>query len=142
MPLDGRVIIYREVLMDMIEHMREESPREACGLLLGISEGRDIIVKASHRARNLSESHLLYEVDPLDTYRALEKAESLGLELLGVYHSHPIGEPLPSDVDIERAVPGLIYIIISLDGRLRAFEFIGGEFEELGISLESLEESQ
>ncbi|MEM3372228.1 MAG: Mov34/MPN/PAD-1 family protein, partial [Candidatus Korarchaeum sp.] len=86
-----RLFIRREVLSDIVEHMDEEIPREACGLLLGISGGDVVFVRASIRARNLSESQLLYEVDPLDTYRALREAESLGLELVGVYHSHCFG---------------------------------------------------
>ncbi|MEM1983713.1 MAG: M67 family metallopeptidase [Candidatus Korarchaeum sp.] len=131
-----RLVIRREVLSDIVEHMDEEIPREACGLLLGISGGDVVFVRASIRARNLSESQLLYEVDPLDTYRALREAESLGLELVGVYHSHCFGEPLPSRIDLERAVPGLIYLIVSGDRRFKAFEMIEGDFKELEVSVE------
>lgn len=134
-----RAVIHKEVLMDVIEHMREESPKEACGLLLGLMRDHEILIRASYRARNLSESPLSYEVNPLDTYKAIERAESLGLELVGVYHSHPLGEPLPSGIDIERAVPGLIYVIVSGDGRFKAFEFVERGFEELELYFESIE---
>ncbi|MCS7103284.1 MAG: M67 family metallopeptidase [Candidatus Korarchaeum sp.] len=129
------VLIYESVLKDLIKHTKEEFPREACGLLLGLMKNRDIIINLSYRARNVSGSQYLYEVDPLDTYRALEEAESLGLELVGVYHSHPFGRPSPSRVDVERAVPGLIYLIVSEDGSFKVFELIVDEFEELEISI-------
>lgn len=129
-----RIRISKSVLDDLIKHTNEEAPEEACGLLLGLTEGHDTVISVSYRARNLSGSRFSYEVDPMDTYRALREAESLGLELLGVYHSHPFGDPLPSPVDAERAVPGLVYLIVSGDGRLKAFEFVEGNFEELELS--------
>lgn len=130
-----RVVIPKEVLRDIVEHAREEAPREACGLLLGSSEGSDVVIKVNYRAENVSESEFLYEVSPYDIYRALKEAESSGMELVGVYHSHPLGEPIPSPIDVERAVPGLVYLIVSR-GDLRAFELVEGELREVEVSID------
>ncbi|OAI47995.1 hypothetical protein AYO44_08035 [Planctomycetaceae bacterium SCGC AG-212-F19] len=41
---------------------------------------------------------------------------SEGLEILGIYHSHPASEPVPSRKDIERNYhgPDVVHFIISL----------------------------
>ncbi|MCC6029532.1 MAG: M67 family metallopeptidase [Candidatus Korarchaeum sp.] len=129
-----RVEIPRHIIEEILRHAMEEMPREACGLLIGYIEGSRVVVRGVHRARNMSESHSLYEVDPQDIYRAMKEAESSGLELIGVYHSHPIGTPTPSKIDEERAIPGLIYLIVSGSGDFKAFKLARGRFEELEIS--------
>ncbi len=129
-----KVEIPERIIEEILRHAMEEMPREACGLLIGRIESSKVLVRGIHRARNLSESHSLYEVDPRDTYRAIEEAESSGLELIGVYHSHPLGAPVPSKIDEERAIPGLIYLIVSGDGSFKAFRLVGDRFEELEIS--------
>lgn len=133
---ERKLFIRRSVLKDVIEHVDEEIQREACGLLLGIRKGQSVFIRESRRAKNLRDSQFLYEVDPLDTYRALKEAESLGLELVGIYHSHRFGEPLPSRVDIEKAVPGLVYLIVSKDKIFKAFEILGSDFKEIEVFLE------
>lgn len=131
-----RVVISKETLEELRRHSCEESPTEACGLLLGEKGESAFIVKRSFRARNLRESTSAYEVDPRDVYLALKEAEASNLELIGVYHSHPYGELNPSTLDVERAIPGLLYLIVSCDGSFKAFEFIGRDLLELKCSLE------
>jgi proteasome lid subunit RPN8/RPN11 len=129
-----RVEIPRHIIEEILRHSMEEMPREACGLIIGHIEGSRVIVKGIHRAGNISGSQLLYEVDPQDIYRAIKEAESSGLELIGVYHSHPVGAPTPSKIDEERAIPGFIYLIVSGSGDFKAFKLAGSRFEELEIS--------
>ena len=69
--------------------------------------------------------------------RAIREA---GLELLGIYHSHPRGENCPSPRDIERAYyPDVAYFILSLDPNVphpvRAFSIRDGKVEELSVQV-------
>ena len=52
-----------------------------------------------------------YEVHPEDFLAADDRARELGLEVVGVWHSHPESGPIPSKTDFERSWPGWSYLI-------------------------------
>ena len=56
-----------------------------------------------------------------DDYRVAEqRASTLGLELLGFYHSHPDHPARPSQYDLDHAWPVFSYVIVSVrDGEAR-----------------------
>jgi desampylase len=89
-------------------------PNECCGLLLG----RAGVVSEARPAANIAPDPALhFEIDPAVLFAAHRAAREGGLELLGYYHSHPEGHPLPSATDCEHA---------SGDGRAWAI-IAGGE---------------
>jgi proteasome lid subunit RPN8/RPN11 len=71
---------------------RAAAPRECCGLLIGAG----LRVTRAAAARNLAASPSRYEVAPEDHFAALRAARAEGLEVVGAYHSHPSGAPVPS----------------------------------------------
>jgi proteasome lid subunit RPN8/RPN11 len=98
-------------LAEMIAHAREEAPQEACGMLAG-KAGR---VLRLYRARNADQSPKSFRLDPEQQYRILVDIEDRGLDLVGIYHSHPSSPALPSPTDVERAYdPETIHVLISL----------------------------
>lgn len=103
---------------------REEvsiSDRERCGVLIGIKNGNDLIVKEILEIKNLSENPLLFQMDPEELCRVWVDAENRGLEVLAVFHTHPRGIAMPSSQDLEGLKQtGLIWVIIGLDD-IRAF---------------------
>ncbi len=131
-----RVFLPEGVRRRVIEHALREYPNEACGLLAGVRD-RDgsFNIRAAYPTRNSAESPIRYEINPDDMYHALMDAESRGLEILGAYHSHPLGQAVPSRMDEERAHPGFLYVIVSVPKvRVRAFIWHRGEgFVELLI---------
>lgn len=95
-------------------------PEEACGLLLGrqapaasAGPARTEVLEAV-LARNLAAERRadLYEVHPEDFLAADRRAAALGLEIVGVWHSHPDSPGRPSATDLERAWPGWSYVIV------------------------------
>ena len=96
---------------DILDHAREEAPRECCGLLIGTRES----VTRSVRTRNLDASATRYLIDPEDHFKAIRDARTEGFEVVGAYHSHPAGEPIPSATDIAEANSGsdFLYVIVS-----------------------------
>lgn len=64
----------------------------------------------------------------------------VGLELLGIYHSHPNSDNQPSARDIERAYyPDAVYLILSTRENalesIRAFSIRDGKWMELRIQV-------
>lgn len=120
-----------ELLEEMVAHATEDAPLECCGLLA--TDG-DRVVKV-FRARNGAASKMRFEVDSTDHLRAHLAAEDEGLELGGIYHSHPKTEPAPSQTDINKAAawPGALWVIVGLvpETVVRAFRIENGTVAEL-----------
>ncbi len=95
----------------MISHAAREPREECCGLLAG----RDAAITAIFPATNAAENPATaYEIAPREIFRIVREIRAAGLELLGIYHSHPNGENAPSPRDIERAYyPDAAYFILS-----------------------------
>jgi proteasome lid subunit RPN8/RPN11 len=117
----GRLVIPDELLDEMVSHARKSLPDEACGMLGGIA-GQ---VRKLYALENSNPSPATYIIDPLDQLKTIKDMDSEGLELLGIYHSHPDSPPLPSITDINRAFfpgtrelnyPGVVYVIVGLSG--------------------------
>ncbi len=93
-------------------------PHEACGLLIGTrrpSDGGSDAVDAS-RGRNLNQERPgdRYELDPAQHLAVEEKARASGLEVVGVWHSHPDHPAAPSETDRRAAWEGWSYLILSV----------------------------
>lgn len=131
--------------LTLVGHCYDGLPDEACGMLAGrlrpgtlLPDGK---VDAVYPCRNADASARTYTVESRDLIRALRDAESKGLELVGVYHSHTHTEAWPSATDIRQAMePNWLYVIVSLkdgDPVLRAFRITDGNIGEVAVVLES-----
>lgn len=111
-------------------------PLETCGLLLGSRGDGDARVLDVASARNVNQSRARdrYELDPLDFLAADRAARSAGLDVVGVWHSHPDHPAEPSVTDRAQAWEGWSYLIasVSADGvrGLRSWRLNGGHFVE------------
>ena len=109
------------------EHAAREAPREACGVL----GGRRNRAEAVWTCRNVSpHPETCYEIAPEDLLKALDEIEEMGLEVIGFYHSHPMGLCSPSGIDERRVTwPGYSYVIISLShpGKLTSWKWVEDE---------------
>jgi proteasome lid subunit RPN8/RPN11 len=105
-------------------------PQEACGLLLGSALGSAgppagaaedgapatrVVLALPTRNATLEVARDRYEVHPEDFLAADDRARELGLEIVGVWHSHPDSGPIPSQMDFERSWPGWSYLICGWD---------------------------
>lgn len=128
------VRVRKEILARLAEEAGHVPGEECCGLLAG----RDGVITEMYLAVNALASATAYEIAPKDLFRILREMHAAGLELMGIYHSHPTGENQPSARDIERAYYlDVGYFILSpLPGAplpVRAFEIRDGRVEELSI---------
>lgn len=92
-------------------------PEEACGLLVGRRVDDAIKVFGARESQNISanpRSH--FEVDPSLRLRLQRESRDQGSEIVGVFHSHPSGDPAPSKTD-STAIwePDLLWLITAVD---------------------------
>lgn len=76
------------------------APNECCGLLLGAGKRIDAVSPAANIAEDPARR---FEIDPVALLAAHKSARAGGPELVGYYHSHPDGHPVPSATDCEHA---------------------------------------
>jgi proteasome lid subunit RPN8/RPN11 len=121
--------VTREQVAEMVEHARQEAPNECCGLLFG----RDGRVERVFRGTNIDRSPRTYQMDPRELLE-IPRMEAQGLELVGIYHSHPASPARPSSTDVARAFyPDVAYVIISLataDPDVRAYRIADGQVRD------------
>lgn len=135
------LILSREHLNQILRHTRAEAPDEACGLLAG----RNKYVTHILPATNVAENPLVgYLMDPEDQLRHFQMIENQGLDLLGIYHSHPVSPAYPSPTDLSMAYyPEAVYAIISLmrseNPDLHAFRIVNGQISEVAFRVMSSE---
>lgn len=124
----------------MARHLRRwaqlEYPNEACGLLVGLSQGEAVEVRSMLRARNLyaQNAHDRYGIDPDSVLAADVAARREGLDVVGVWHTHPDQPACPSEQDRLDAWPGWSYLIISVGRQgideIRSWRLAGPQFVE------------
>jgi [CysO sulfur-carrier protein]-S-L-cysteine hydrolase len=134
--MSGTVRIRKEILALLQQEARRAPGEECCGLLAG----RDGVVTRMFPAANALASATAFEIAPLELFHNLREMRAAGLELLGIYHSHPAGENRPSPRDIEQAFyPDVAYFILSplpaAAQPVRAFSIRDGRATELDIEV-------
>lgn len=112
------ITISRNELQTISKHAEETYPEECCGFLLGVDLNQGKILR-SISVTNASDDdrRRRYSVHPMDIIRADEAAKVDGLEVVGIYHSHPDSEPRPSRTDLDYAWPLYTYVIIAVKNK-------------------------
>jgi proteasome lid subunit RPN8/RPN11 len=117
----------------------EAYPEESCGLLIGEKEGGEISalrLLRVVRVENLNKERAgdRYELDPAAHRKADEEARADGMEVVGIWHSHPDHPAQPSETDRQAAWEGWSYMILSVTGEgvsdVRSWRLDGDAFIE------------
>lgn len=117
MSLQTRLEISRDLLGQIHLHGEATYPEEGAGLLLGETNGslrRVLDLLPIANTREDGARHNRYLLSPRDMLEAEDQADRRGLEIVGVFHSHPDHPNLPSEFDREWAMPWLSYLITSV----------------------------
>jgi proteasome lid subunit RPN8/RPN11 len=131
----------RDVYDGILAHAEAGDDEEVCGVLAGARHGNsgERHVETVHRAANAADTpRTRYLIDPEEQLAIIEAIEDVGREVVGFYHSHPRGPPVPSDTDAERAAwPGYSYAICVPGERpyLGSWRWTGERFEREAVAL-------
>lgn len=116
-------------------------PEESCGVLIGRSGHQAEIVAAwTTPNRTIEDRTRRFALAPADLYDKIVRARSMALDVVGFFHSHPVGDAQPSRCDIRDAGawPGYIHVIYACapregDRHLRIYRTDALEWHEVAL---------
>ena len=129
----------RDVAVEILTHARSNPDKECCGLLAG----RHGVITQAFPARNAAQHPATaYEIGPKELFRIMREIRAGGLEVIGIYHSHPNGDNQPSPRDVEQAYyPDAAYFIVSpradVPEPTRAYSIRDGRWTQLEIKIQN-----
>ncbi len=131
------VRLQRNFLQELSAHARREPIQECCGLLAGREGVITRIMPATNAAIDPATS---YEIALPELFSLMREIRAAGLELMGIYHSHPNGKNEPSQRDISWAYyPDAAFFVLSplpsAPHPVRAFSIREGLVTELEIQI-------
>lgn len=128
--------IPQSIFEALIDHARQESPLEACGILGGKSPA----IYAIYRLSNAAASAKRFFLDPHEHAEVMRDLLQKDMETVAFYHSHPAGPSHPSAEDVRLAYyPEVASVIISLEDRerpeIKAFFIRDGLIEPVAMEV-------
>lgn len=132
-------------------HLQSCYPNEGAGLLLGHAEAgpsdlnRTVcaILPFANRSPEAEQFHR-YQITARDMLEGEIEAERRGLEVIGVFHSHPDDTPRASAYDREHALPWFAYLIASVqrgrlaEARVWVLAHDRSQFHQVPLTVESV----
>lgn len=114
----------------------KEFPNEACGILAG----KDGKAEKVYEMANTDKTAATFFMDAKEQLKAMKDIRTLGLEMVGIYHSHVASPAYPSSHDVEMAFyPEASYVIVSLKDKtnpeVKSFKIKEGKIEEEEVKI-------
>ena len=114
------IYISRPQIEEIKRHAERDYPHECGGMLIGHfeSDGGKRVVETFplENAREEEARHDRVLILPKDVLRVERTAREKGLDVIGYYHSHPDDAAVPSQYDLDHALPVWSYVIASVIG--------------------------
>jgi proteasome lid subunit RPN8/RPN11 len=123
-------------IRQLAEIAKDALPNESCAFLLGHN---DKVVKILPM-RNSDESPVTFSIEPAELLHAYNLAESKGMQVIAIFHSHP-AKPWPSSTDIKfMEINPVVWVIYSTtESQLKAFVYDDDEFiKEIDITISGI----
>lgn len=100
----------------MVLHAERTYPNECCGAMLGRTNGTRKIVTETMPIENAyaGEQNARYELRPEDLLGADQNARARGLDLIGIFHSHPNCDAYFSETDLKNSCPWYSFVVLSV----------------------------
>lgn len=109
--------IPNEIISRIGRHGEKTYPEECIGAVLGVvnDDGRKIAREIMEIENASTENRQRRSLVSPDDYKAADQiADDLDLDIIGWYHSHPDVKAVPSQYDLDNALPWYSYVIVSV----------------------------
>jgi [CysO sulfur-carrier protein]-S-L-cysteine hydrolase len=105
---------------ELVSIAKDVLPDESCALLLGENNAVVEILPM----RNVDESPVTFSIESTELVDAYNLAESKGLQVIAIFHSHP-AQPSPSSTDIKfMEINPVVWLIYSTtEWQLKAYVY-------------------
>jgi proteasome lid subunit RPN8/RPN11 len=104
----------------MVAHAESTFPNECCGAMLGEIDGDTKTVRSAFAIENAFQGPQAerYELRPEDLLSADREARRQGMDLIGIFHSHPDCDAYFSETDLKNSCPWYSFVVLSIrEGR-------------------------
>ena len=112
------IFINKKQIADIEAHGERDYPHECGGMLIGhfTVDGKKTVTETFplENAREEEARHNRVLILPADVLKAERYAREKKLDVVGYYHSHPDEEAVPSQYDLDHALPVWSYVIVSV----------------------------
>ena len=100
----------------MVRHAEATYPRECCGVMIGSIDGDQKRVTEAFALENAytGGQEDRYEIRPEDLLNTDREARKQGLDLIGIFHSHPDCAAYFSKTDLENSCPWYSFVVLSV----------------------------
>lgn len=100
----------------MVAHAESKFPNECCGAMIGNIDGGQKRVTLAVPLENAfaGAQGARYELRPQDLLEADRHARSSGMDLIGIFHSHPDCDAYFSKTDLENSCPWYSFVVLSV----------------------------
>lgn len=117
------IILTQDQKQILIEHAKKTAPAESCALLFGHSESGTSTVKEVFLTQNMEDSSVNFTISNEELLSGYKEAEKKDLEVIGIFHSHPHSEAIPSSMDKKfMTINPVVWVIFSnKESQLNAF---------------------
>jgi proteasome lid subunit RPN8/RPN11 len=114
---DKNIMEYNEQIeAELIKEAKNGYPYEIAGFVLGSKKNGEEVISSIYPVENVAkEQERRFEIHGLDYLKVETHALNLGLDVLGIYHSHPDYPAIPSKHDLKFAQEVFSYLIVSVD---------------------------
>ena len=118
----------------MVNHARSAFPDECCGAMLGRTDDGEKLVSVAVPLENAysGEKKARYELRPEDLLAAEKEARRQGMDLIGIFHSHPDCDAYFSETDLKNSCPWYSFVVLSIKA---------GEFDHANSFLPSMDQT-
>src|SRR5271165_1381861 len=119
----------------MVEHAQSTFPDECCGAMLGRVDGEKKLVSLAVPIENAYDGAqgARYEIKPEDLLAADLEARTHGMDLVGIFHSHPDCDAYFSETDLKNSCPWYSFVILSIKN---------GQFDHANCFLPDLDQTR
>src|SRR6478752_9771382 len=125
----------------MVRHAEKIYPNECCGAMLGrLDDGSKLVTEAVPMENAyVGQQAERYELRPEDLLEADRKARARGLDLIGIFHSHPDCDAYFSSTDLKNSCPWYSFVVLSIqDGKFNHANSFLPDLEQTAAESEEL----
>ncbi|MEC5424241.1 Mov34/MPN/PAD-1 family protein [Virgibacillus sp. C22-A2] len=102
------IVIPEIIHNEMVENCKDRLPYEACGLLSGTGNR----IRSLWQLENELKSATRFFVSKQSVEKTIQNIKHLEEQVLAIYHTHPITDPVPSSYDLRNHTDEKVFMVI------------------------------